>query len=446
MSEAGPTEPGGDAEPKNDADSAGDAECKTMERWFLKRGLPQFIVDYEGTGDFLTRSLPLLIAIFLFQVFLAMNIRWGILANILAVIGGLAVLSGVWGVSNLVRRRGIFSRPERLGIGELAVFVIGPAALPLIFGFQVFQAAVVAVINLLLVALIYGTASFALIPMARWAIRSIGRQVGATIQMAARALPLLLIVVIFSFFTQEMWQLAGNFDVARLTVVSCFFFAVGCVFLISRLPSQASEDSIFLRWSLVEDALRKTPFSSQPAEVVDRVSTQLESDPDERVDPAELDLGPGGIPQSDPRDSEGIFSALMDVPSGFSQREWANVLLVLLFRQGMQILAVTLTLGLFYLAMGTFVVDIPLQTDWVHGPARKLIDVTLWGRELALTEQVLKVTIFLTAFSGLFLTVQVFTDKTYRMEFTEELTKEMRDAFAVRLVYRARLAEANEGA
>lgn len=433
MSEAGPIEPGVDT------------ERKAIERWFLKRGLPQFIVDYEGTAVFLTRALPLLIAIFLFQVFLAMNIRWGIVANILAVIGGLAVLSGVWGVSNLVRSRSIFSRPERLGVGELAVFVIGPAALPLIFGFQVFQAVVVAVINLLLVALIYGTASFALIPMGRWAIRSIGRQVGATIQMAARALPLLLIVVIFSFFTQEMWQLAGNFDLARLTLVSCFFFAVGCVFLISRLPSQASEDSVFLRWTLVDDALRKTPFWPQPAEVVDRVSRELGGNPEERLDPVELDLGPGGIPQSDPRDIEGIFSALMDVPPGFSQREWANVLLVLLFRQGMQILAVTLTLGLFYLAMGTFVVDLPLQAAWVQGPAKKLVDVTLWGRELALTEQVLKVTVFLTAFSGLFLTVQVFTDKTYRREFTEELTKEMRDAFAVRLVYRARIAEAETG-
>lgn len=422
-----------------------DTEREAMERWFLKRGLPQFIVDYEGTGDFLTRALPLLIAIFLFQVFLAVNIRWGIIANVLAVIGGLAVLSGVWGASNLLRNRKIFSRPKRLGIGELAVFVIGPAALPLIFGFQVFQATVVAIMNLLLVVLIYGAASFALIPMGRWAIRSIGRQVGATIQMAARALPLLLIVVIFSFFTQEMWQLAGNFDSGRLILVSFFFFAVGCVFLISRLPSQASEDSVFLRWALVEDALRKTPFSEQPTEIVDRVVRELEDNSDERLDPAELDLGPEGIPQSDPRDSEGMFRALLDVPPGFSRREWSNVLLVLLFRQGMQILAVTLTLGLFYLALGTFVVDIPLQADWVRGPANKLVDVTLWGRELALTEQVFKVSVFLTAFSGLFLTVQVFTDRTYRREFTEELTKEMRDTFAVRLIYRARIAELEAG-
>lgn len=410
-----------------------DSEREAMENWFLRRGLPQFIVDYEGTRGFLTRALPLLVAIFLFQVFLAVNIRWGLIANTLAVLGGLGVLGAVWGASNLLRRRHVFSRPERLGIGELAVFVVGPAILPLIFGLQVFQAVTVAIINLALVALVYSAASFALIPMFRWALRSIGKQVGATIQMAARALPLLLIVVIFSFFTQEMWQLAGNFDTARLMLVSCFFFAVGCVFLVSRLPGQASEDSVFVNADLVHEALEATPFAGAGERHRGLIRAEVETG---QKHFAPEDLGPDSIPVSDRRDFEGVVRALTDRPHGFSQREWANVLLVLLFRQGMQILAVTLTLGLFYLAMGTFVVDIPLQADWVRGPVTKLVDLTLWGRELALTEQVLKVSIFLTAFSGLFLTVQVFTDKTYRMEFTEELTKEIRDAFAVRLVYR----------
>lgn len=411
-----------------------DCERKAMERWFLRRGLPQFILDYEGSGDFLGRALPLLIVVFLLQVFFATNARWGLVANGIAVIAGLAVLGAVWCLSNLLRRRHIFSRPERLGLGELTVFVAGPAILPLIFGFQVFQAVAVALINLALVGIIYGVAGFALLPMARWAIRSIGKQVGATVQMAARALPLLLIVVIFSYFTQEMWQLAGNFDTARLVLVSCFFFVVGCAFLLSRLPSQASEDSVFLEWRFVDEALRQTPFHPQPAEIVNRVREKLEK---REVEFEDILPGPEGIPQRDPRDTEGILRALLDVPAGFSRREWANVLLVLLFRQGIQILAVTVTLGLFYLAMGAFAVDLALQADWVRGPVTKLVDLTLWGRELALTEQVFKVAIFLTAFSGLFLTVQVFTDKTYRAEFTEELTREMRDAFAVRLVYRA---------
>ena len=54
-----------------------------------------------------------------------------------------------------------------------------------------------------------------------------------------------------------------------------------------------------------------------------------------------------------------------------------------------------------------------------------------------LTEQLLRVAGFLTAFSGLNFTVYLVTDVTYRREFRDEVVGELRQAFAVRAVYRA---------
>jgi hypothetical protein len=44
---------------------------------------------------------------------------------------------------------------------------------------------------------------------------------------------------------------------------------------------------------------------------------------------------------------------------------------------------------------------------------------------------------FLSAFSGLYFTVTMLTDVTYRQEFLEEVVVDVRQAFAVRAVYRA---------
>ena len=52
-----------------------------------------------------------------------------------------------------------------------------------------------------------------------------------------------------------------------------------------------------------------------------------------------------------------------------------------------------------------------------------------------LTEELLKVAIFLAAFSGLYFIVVLLTDATYREEFLEEVVGEVREAFAVRAAY-----------
>jgi hypothetical protein len=65
-----------------------------------------------------------------------------------------------------------------------------------------------------------------------------------------------------------------------------------------------------------------------------------------------------------------------------------------------------------------------------------LATVTVGHRNLVVTEELLRVAGFLTAFSGMNFTVYLLTDETYRREFRDEVLSELREAFAVRAVYR----------
>lgn len=64
-----------------------------------------------------------------------------------------------------------------------------------------------------------------------------------------------------------------------------------------------------------------------------------------------------------------------------------------------------------------------------------LLDFQLFGSQLQITAELLKVVGFLMAFTALQFTVSALTDATYRKEFFEELTSEIREALAVRVLY-----------
>src|SRR6059036_1421394 len=114
------------------------------ERTFRRAGLPLFIEDYSATEDVFTRALPFLTLVFLALVLGALNFDWPWWANVLAFLGGVAALIGAYGVINVVRGKPFASRPTKVGVPELAAFVVLPSPLPLVFGGQVVSAAVTA--------------------------------------------------------------------------------------------------------------------------------------------------------------------------------------------------------------------------------------------------------------------------------------------------------------
>src|SRR5215203_2352955 len=106
------------------------------ERDFRRAGLPFFIEDYSASRDVFTRAAPLLTLVFLGEMLGAIDLDWSPLANVGAAAGGLLILIVAWAAANILRGRPPYALPQDVGKVELALFVLVPALLPLIFGGQ----------------------------------------------------------------------------------------------------------------------------------------------------------------------------------------------------------------------------------------------------------------------------------------------------------------------
>lgn len=370
------------------------------ERWFVSRGIPHFIDGYSASRDVFTRAAPVLTLVVVVEVVVALNFSWPWWLNVSAAVGGLAVLIAAWGLTNaLRRRRPLFGRPGRIGPVELVLFVIAPAALPVLFGDQRASALATAGTNAGLLVAVYAVTSYGVVPLTLWAAGRLWRQVGAVFGLLVRALPLLLLFVTFLFVNAEVWQVAAGLTGPFLAATLGLFAVIGTVFLVTRVPREVSQLNTFDSWVEVTDGVCGTP-----AEVLAEVSP------------------PPLSPPLSPR---------------LSRREWGNVGLVVVFSQGLQVVLVGTMMAAFFVVFGLLTITPAVIQSWTGQAVHELATVTLWGRPVLLTEELLRVTAFLGAFSCLYFAVYAITDTTYRQEFFDELVGEVREALAVRAVYRA---------
>lgn len=373
-----------------------DAACAACERWFLHRGTPHLIADYRATTDVFTRALPALTLIFLVSVSAAGNLDWGVLANVLAIGGGFLVLLGIWAGVNRLRGRPWGQRPDQIGSVELAIFVLAPAALQVLFGGQLRAAAGTVLLLLVILVVVYVVTSYGLLPMTKFALVETFAELGAVVGLVVRALPLLLLVNAFLFINAEMWQVADGLTGATLTGVFLLFVGLAAVFLIIRLPSEVDRVAAEEPRPLLTE---RTPAEGLPCLVVDRLG----------------------------------------------RTERVNLLLVLLLSQVLQVAIVSVLIGGFFVVFGLIAVAPEVIAAWIGSTGHVLTDFTVFGNDVVVTAELLTVAAFLSAFSGLYFTVQVVTDGTYREEFFDEVLDEIRTTLAVRSAYRTMLSTAGSG-
>ncbi len=362
------------------------------EAWFRSRGIPHFTEDYSVRRDVLTRGLPFLTFVLFLEVFLAINPAWPLWANVLVVIGGVALLAVAWAGSNVLQRRGLPDLPARVGGVQLLVFLLAPPALIVASrGDWVLGGWTVAA-NVGVLVLAYVTVSYALLPMLHWAGRRLIRDALDVVGLLARALPMLLIFVTFLFINAEVWLLAGSLEAALLAAVIGLFVLVTSMFLIFRLPAEIGALETFTDAAQVQALIEGTPVA-----------------------------GMAGAGQA----------IRLDAP--LRRRQWANAGLVVLFTLSLQVLVVSTLVGGFFLVFGIIAMDEQVVASWISREPR-----TLDGSRL--TVELLQVSLFLGAFSGFYFTISTMTNREYRTEFFEEVVGEVRQAFAVRAVYLGMLA------
>src|SRR5690606_35450037 len=208
------------------------------ERWFLRRGIPHFIEDYRAGEDVFTRALPVLALVFVIEVAGAASLDWRWWQNLAAVAAGALLVAAIWAGVNRVRGRRAFHPPDDVGWWELAVFLLVPPLLPMLFGAQLGAAAATFAVNLCILGLVYVVTSYGLVPLTRWAFGQTARQVGAVLGLFGRAMPLLLLFSVALFVNAEVWAVAAALDWVMLGVTCSLFVLLGSGFLVLRLPGE----------------------------------------------------------------------------------------------------------------------------------------------------------------------------------------------------------------
>lgn len=371
----------------------------TVERWFLRRGLPHLISDYRASEDVYTRVAPLLLVIFFLSSVGALRSEWSAAANTAAVIGGFVVLVGIIAAVNRVRGRRWFQRPDSVGRTELAVFLLGPPVMALIVSSNLVGAAVTFLVLGTILAVISLGASFGAVPMVRWGIVQAAHQIGDVANLVIRTLPILLIFSAFLFINAEIWQVSADLTNTGLLTVIGLLLALGVAFLVFRIPRMVGQIGSFTDADEVRSCLPDT-----------------------------VDVPVGG-------------SIELGAPLGRGAR-W-NVGLVLTVSQGLQILLAALAIFAFYVLFGVAAIGESTIDQWVVGgieQADVIQRFDVLGQERVLTAAHLRTAAFIAAFGGLHVTVAALTDATYREEFAEEVIADVRAALAVRLVYLSALA------
>ena len=347
------------------------AQLKGYERRFRRAGLPLFVEGFSASTDVFNRAAPLLGIVFLGELLGAGQLDWTWWQNVLAVLGGLALMLVAVAILNVALGYRASAIPERIGKPELAAFVFLPALLPLIFGGQVGSFAATIAANLALLVIIYAVFVYGLSAILVWVLNRLAGQLASSLSLLAKAVPLLAIFALLSFTTEEMWDIFGEISALSYACVIGLFVVLGTAFLFVRVPRETRR--------------------------------------------LEREAGEDGPP--------------------LTRAQGVNVGLVLFVSQAVQVLIVSLTIGAFFVVFGTLAIDAVVRTEWLGDPGNTLLELSIAGEQFELTAELLRVAGGLAAFSGFYFAVAMLTDSTYREEFLEELTDEMRISFKARSEY-----------
>jgi hypothetical protein len=117
------------------------------------------------------------------------------------------------------------------------------------------------------------------------------------------------------------------------------------------------------------------------------------------------------------------------------RRQRINVGLVLFVTQALQILVVAVAVGAFFVAFGALALPADVVKTWTGHEGHQLLSITIGHIDLRVTLELLRVSAAIAALSALYYSVAALTDATYREEFLEELTDDLRTVLADRARY-----------
>lgn len=367
---------------------------KQTEDWFVDRGVPHFIDAYNASEDVLTRALPALMLLFLFSSISAIDFDWPAWGIITASLAGLALLLVMWaGINRLRGIHPLLRRPDRVGIVEISVFLGVPALLPIIFGWDWKGALLTLISQAVILALVYLVTSYGLIAISWWVAGQLLHSLGRTLRLFTRTLPLLLIGFMFLFINAEAWQSAGRLDTSLLIAAGVLFTALAGLFLGTQVPREIRGLNTFSSWDEVQRLCDEAPGTPVAGETP---------------------------PQ----------------PPPLTRRERGNLWLLVFVSQSFRLALVSILIGGFFVGLGLLIIQPTTVALWTTAPPTVLWETSLFGVDLQLSAELLRVSGFLASFAAVYFSVNTTTESALREDFYEDINSEVRQNLAVRARYK----------
>ena len=124
-----------------------------------------------------------------------------------------------------------------------------------------------------------------------------------------------------------------------------------------------------------------------------------------------------------------------------------NLSISLITRQWMQVLVVSAGVGLFFVAFGMIAISQHIYDSWGIQPGSWSYEFTLLKHPVLISAALVKVAVGIANFTGLYYSISLMTDATYRTDFLDNVSDELRELFADRAKYlelRTRLLPAEQ--
>jgi hypothetical protein len=364
---------------------------RRTEQWFVRQGAPTMIEGYAFLTHVLPRMLPVLALIAVGSLAWLVPLpataagRWVLLGAVVAVMVAAWVL-----ISSFVRRLPTFSRrTTSLLVGGYAVM---PLAVPLLqllvddalaalgktlFGFVLF-------FGVAFVAAVVST-TYGLAGLVRAAIRYTLHDLRNSVYLLGRALPPMLFVTLFLFFTGELWQAMDRLSWQRVSLVVLLFAAITVLAAAARLRDEIGRVEQDLRPEVLALACEGTPLA--------------------------------GVEVAEPLQ-----------PKRLTGRQLRNLLIMLATRQLVQAAVIGLALFAFFVLLGLIVVTPPVAEQWIGSPPHPSL---VFGLPSAMLRNA---TLF-AAFGSMYLSVTSMSDNEHRRQFFASVVERVERTLAVRAVY-----------
>ncbi|MGW3962387.1 hypothetical protein ACWED2_21385 [Amycolatopsis sp. NPDC005003] len=380
---------------------------EAVEQWFRRRGLPAVVRGRPA--QLLVRIGPAVVFIAAWQILTALLTAVDgetdadfdrLLESNLFALGYTGLLLGLvvfpalgsWLTARWVRRKLV----DRGGTAPAAVMAAGfVVVVPVVD--RVVEGGSVPLGLLIQLAILIGLFAAAFVGVGSivgWALRAAYRQTRLLGELTSRALPLLLLFTVFGFFTTEIWQVGAALSRQRMWLVVGLLALVAVVFLLAMLKDEVTLLTQSRTAPVGLDKLRETPLAAFLAEGV----------PAERLPLTKL--------------------------------ERANMILVLVLTQVLQTFVLATLVFVFFVVFGIVAVQHAVIKAWI---GRDPASGTLFGIQLPIPQELLQVSLFIAAFSGLYFAASTVTDAKYRSAFFDPLADHLAVSLVARDLYLGRL-------